>query len=167
MNGNWKESEDGVVNLPEADPDIFSLYVEVLYSGRLQGVCNTKIYDYSTFARLYVLAEKLMDINMKNKALEFILLQSRVIGCESDVPGSSAIEIIYQGTTGDCPARKMMVDFYVGRARPDMENVWSSMPAFANDLIRGFIERKDELDLCDYCRGHFVNTCDLDYYHEE
>jgi hypothetical protein len=71
----WVEGEEGIVRLPEDDPSIFALYVQLLYQGRLPITRATSKVDgqsdkewecdviaavsreYDLLARLYVFCE--------------------------------------------------------------------------------------------------------------
>lgn len=49
LNGKWKEGNDNVVKLPEDEPEIFWLYIQLLYSGK-----NEKALLFVAFADTYV-----------------------------------------------------------------------------------------------------------------
>lgn len=35
LTGQWKEAKDKIIDLPEDDPDIFALYPQLLYTGKI------------------------------------------------------------------------------------------------------------------------------------
>lgn len=113
LNGTWKESEERVINLPEDDPDVFSLYVHCLYTGKLAVVSKPERYQeqFTKLARLYVFAEKIQDTKCKNYAVDAMVARIRGERIGSS-PDASVIEIIYKGTARPCPARRLMVDIW-------------------------------------------------------
>ncbi|KAF2868938.1 hypothetical protein BDV95DRAFT_577969 [Massariosphaeria phaeospora] len=80
MNGTWKESEEKYVELPEDEPDIFRLYVELLYSARL--TTKTLAYEVISLCKLYVLAEKLQDSLSKNLIIDALVATTRELGSD-------------------------------------------------------------------------------------
>jgi len=44
LNGNWKESEERTVNLPEGSADVFSLYMHFLSSGKMTTIEALQLY---------------------------------------------------------------------------------------------------------------------------
>ncbi|KAF2470311.1 uncharacterized protein BDR25DRAFT_171249, partial [Lindgomyces ingoldianus] len=67
MNGKWKEAEERTVALLEDDPIVFELYLQCLYAGHANLDEDIEIGDqYVLWGRLFVLAEKLRDLESKN-----------------------------------------------------------------------------------------------------
>lgn len=169
LNGKWKESEENSINLSEDDPEIFSLYLEQLYTGSLPILGDTvevipSDFNYTTLAELYILAEKLMDVKTKNNVLDGILRASRMSDKSgaSYFPSFTTVETIYNGTPGPCAGRRLMVDLYLFQATTcNCENDdFSLMPDFANDLIHAFLKSTTDRP------ADITKTCDLSDYHE-
>jgi hypothetical protein len=116
MSGDWKEAQDKSVDLREDDPETFSLYTQLLYTGTLPIAASdrpNKPLEWSVLARLYVLAEMLMDITTKNTVLNALLSKYReVLNGMRHAPGIESVKIIYEGTSSHSPARRLMVDCY-------------------------------------------------------
>lgn len=72
ITGDWKEAQDRVVKLPEDELTTFQHYVHLLYTGKLGVVPESGPAPYDggeekiRLAKLYVLAEKLQDVDTKN-----------------------------------------------------------------------------------------------------
>jgi hypothetical protein len=139
MNGDWKEAEEKLIKLPEDDPDTFALYEQLVYTGCVPAfgeftdrvfrcfdkstVCNQKDVceaEYTSLARLYVLAEKLQDIEAKNASVRALISKVNHEGQHIDdidlgpcLPSLTTIKTIYEGTTKDCPGRRALQDCYV------------------------------------------------------
>lgn len=117
MNGKWRESDEGVVPLPDDQPEIFSLYANLLYTDRLatrQTDPEKKADEFTLLARLYVLAEKLQDVKAKNDIIDAMLAKSRAEGLVSTKPPLTmdAVAALYEGTPEGSQARKLFVDFF-------------------------------------------------------
>jgi hypothetical protein len=130
MSGNWQEAKDRLVKLPEDDPAIFQLYVHLLYTNMLAVIPNPglakddSMEEVSRLAKLYVLAEKLQDIETKDLVVEAMLLGSREIRKDGQcyAPGPEAVGAIYAGTMPGSPMRRLYVDIYTYRAN----SIWLS-----------------------------------------
>lgn len=88
LNGDWKESETHTVDLTEDVPETFDLYLNLVYKNDLpvmtldeDKLCALDTLEflkhickqYISLIHLYVLADKLQDIQAKNEALKAIL----------------------------------------------------------------------------------------------
>lgn len=111
FNGNWKEAESRLVNLPEDDAITFDLYVQLLYTGQIPIQDDNE--EFVKLCKLYVLCEKLQDTDAKNAILQAMLAKIR--GSPSRSPGAFAINTIYHGTPENSPARNLVLDFFVKR----------------------------------------------------
>jgi hypothetical protein len=127
MNGIWTEAKERVVNLLEDRPDIFEIYVNHVYTNQLPTTDNEsdakpeKVFasialaEYVRLAEIYVLAERLRDRAAKNAIVVAIIAlfdQTKVSG-QVDPPGVGAVQIIFNGTLDNNPARQLMVDFWL------------------------------------------------------
>lgn len=135
MQKGWKEAEDKIVKLPEDDPTAFELYEQLVYAGHVPGLDDTIMEtrwdmlidvckaprvcedEYVALCQLYVLAEKLQDLQAKNSTTKALLSRFR---CEYDavndnacLPCAHAINIMYRNTPTMCPGREVLVDLYV------------------------------------------------------
>jgi hypothetical protein len=83
LNGNWVEAIERAVNLPEDDPQTFKTYVHLLYTGDFATESDPNLgIDEShdkllSLAKLYVLAEKLQDIETKNESLTVLITTAK------------------------------------------------------------------------------------------
>jgi hypothetical protein len=170
MSGNWLEQEDRLVKFPEDDPEIFAIYINLVYteqtatspsvSPREQKTIND---EYVLLAKLYVLAEKLQDKLAKN----IIIMAIGAASMDPDstgkcyIPGPKAISTIYDGTSSGSLARKLMVAFYTSK-----EFKIANLVDFAHKLPKDFF-----VDLAVACHpangGVIPNPYDLAPYLEE
>jgi hypothetical protein len=125
LSREWKEAAEKVVKLPDDDPEVFAIYVHHLYTGELAVKPEEQYYaadnyvkTYQDFAHLYVFAEKVQGIETKNAVIRAMLDAGRIVLPKrtSICPGSSIISVIYKGTPAECPARRLLVDFWTYRA---------------------------------------------------
>ncbi len=70
LNGNFAESEnDGVIELPDDDPEVFGYVVNWLYGRPARGKANITPF---TLIDLYVFVDKLMIEDLKNEAVDML-----------------------------------------------------------------------------------------------
>ncbi|KAJ5941325.1 hypothetical protein N7516_001493 [Penicillium verrucosum] len=121
LSGQWKESEEHTVALPEDDPRIFALYTHWLYAGQIPvivpcptmneaGVNNTR--EQFHLAKAYVLGDKLLDVEFQNSTIQAIVEKADTNGF-SRYPDSRSISYAYDNTTESAKIRKLFVDIYV------------------------------------------------------
>lgn len=106
MKREWRQSEAKVVRMPDDVPDIFELYIILLYTNTIpieQDSQLPKLLD------LYLLADKVIDIKSKNLIMKAIL--GRI--AENKFFPASAINTLYRSTTSNSPARRLIVDCFV------------------------------------------------------
>lgn len=120
---DWKEKAERIVNLPEDESAVFAVYVEFLYCGNLAVVPevldlnDTAQSEQHMLCKLYVLAEKLQDMDTRNRAIQGLLYSAKQVrpGNSTICPSIDSIKIIYDGTLHGSMARKLLVDYYTYR----------------------------------------------------
>lgn len=127
------------IDLTDENPIIFKAYVQWLYSHHIDTT-----HDTIKWAHMYVLGERLMDLEFQDLVLETM---ARECSKRREYPTfGGPIDIIYNGTLAGSPARKLLVDFYCcagGSTWVEDEDYASEAPAeFVNDLIRGLMANK-------------------------
>lgn len=158
----WIEGQSREIKLPEEEPEAMACYIEYAYLDKLPTDIYTtaspglaKEQGYNILAQIYVLAERLLDSNCRNRILqEFIRL--RDLECENDAkwnPVWVPINIIYNGTTTGSPARRLLVDIHASVASetwylPDLNVV----PAFLMDLVRKFLRNVEGFEIVEEFR---------------
>ena len=124
----WVSAREGKpIDLTDVDSDTFATYVQWLYSHQIDTT-----YDTEKWAKGYVLGEKLMDMEYQDQVLEVLM---RECEAEEQFPVGSQINIIYDGTTANSPARKLLVDFFCMAG----DESWISDTDYANEAPRDFI----------------------------
>lgn len=127
LNGDWKESETHTVDLTEDVPETFDMYLNLVYKNDLpvmtldeDKLCALDTLEflkhickqYISLIHLYVLADKLQDIQAKNEALKAILqisyLRNHQGICIRLPP--VAIRKIYDCTPQGSSARSLCID---------------------------------------------------------
>ncbi|PQE11709.1 BTB POZ domain-containing protein [Rutstroemia sp. NJR-2017a WRK4] len=100
--GGFKEVADGVVHLPDQDPDAFGLFVEWIYQTHFPSFRS--VDDPRIFCRLYMFAEKTAQEDLANATAD-ILGNSGVIRTER--PVFDIIKEVYEKTIDGSPLRKL------------------------------------------------------------
>ncbi len=118
LSNGWKEAEDRLVKLPEDKPETFKIYIHFTYTGHLAVIAEPdpkgrdRSKEHPLLADLYVLAEKLQDINCKNAIMRAMFHTCRPKGVQGNTPSAKICCIIYEGTPEGSPMRKLLVDLY-------------------------------------------------------
>jgi hypothetical protein len=129
--GAWIKSETKIINLTAEDPKEMAYHFDLVYARKLptsvyhgeslfgssQFVLPTSyIETLLMLSRLYVLGERILDEPFRNALLYEM---TRVIAFDTSSatgptgPPPGVVNIIYQGTTANSPARHLLVDWYV------------------------------------------------------
>lgn len=195
MNSKWLEGQTKVVRLVEDDPDIFEIYINLVYTGRLPIFDNATtmrnlpkmIEDgYSQLSHLYVLAEKLQDVKAKNSTVDAIIdiFHSHIyLGQEyrkkfkPPIPSLESIRIMYNGTPSSqeylCHGREILVALVAWYAAPayfEKKYNHKDFPAeFLGDLSLELLSVRDpEVGLSDTDICHELCLCKFkEDYHEK
>jgi hypothetical protein len=120
LSGDWIEAKTRHVNLPEEEPAVFHDYIHFLYthslcvrSGNKPGEDDDGHDENKSLLKLYVLAERLQDINTKNVVIEAMYnCLWGICTSGSQMPDVECIRIVYEGTPACSPMRRLLVDFY-------------------------------------------------------
>ncbi|PSN62885.1 hypothetical protein BS50DRAFT_577772 [Corynespora cassiicola Philippines] len=150
MKPEWasQRADSRTVDLPEDDPEAFSLYRTWLYTGKLpvlpehaSGAPSPPGGDpseesYHVLAYAYVLGERLMDVEFKNAIADAYVLYARgAAPGKRHYPSNEEIRIIYEGTTEACPLRKLLVDIWYCRGKAE----WIEQDPDAQELPKEFL----------------------------
>ncbi|KAF2650754.1 hypothetical protein K491DRAFT_720471 [Lophiostoma macrostomum CBS 122681] len=143
MNGNWSTAKDRVVILEDADPDIFAIYLNLVYTNRLPTMeCSsdgntillmTKAQiqeEYTRLSKLYILSERFLDREAKNTIIAALLELSKERSNAGWVcaPPEVAINLVYEETHGGSPIQRLFVDIYSTVPDDKLETAKSSEP---------------------------------------
>jgi hypothetical protein len=142
----WAEGQTREIKLPEEEPEIMAHYIEYVYFNKLPTDIYTtaspglaKRQGYKILAQIYVLAERLLDSNCRNRILREVL-RLRILKCAKDQewnPTWVPVNIIYQGTMPGSPARRLLVDIHASVSREDWYSSDTCVdPSFSMDLAR-------------------------------
>jgi hypothetical protein len=121
--GEWKEAQERLVKPPDDEPMTFQQYVHLLYPGKLAVVAdpitgkNDGAEEMVRLAKLYVLAEKLQDVETKNMVIDAMLLSFRQVRSDGAIycPGHNIVSLINAGTPSSSPMRVLMADLVAYR----------------------------------------------------
>jgi hypothetical protein len=128
----WLEGQTHVIKLPDESPELMQHYVEFVYSDKPPANALTKDSKsqpstrrhYKLPAKLYVVGERRLEVKFQNVITKELF---RLVKLTGKGPGIGFVDIIYQGTTMNSPARRMVVDF----AATGPSDYWLN-PRFAN-----------------------------------
>lgn len=115
----WSEGPTTLIGLPDDDPALFSIYLQLLYTDRLVTEGDDAVEaggtQWITLMKAYVLADKLGDTKAANAVLDDILKQLK--RCKIGTgPSGIAMQYAYDHTVNvTSPLRKMLVDYCLVR----------------------------------------------------
>jgi hypothetical protein len=127
LNKHWQGGKEIIVSLTKEDPDTFSLYLELVYRGRLslgrqtgtmEDEANMVAQNYLVLADIYILADFLVDPCTKNTIVDTMLAQARVNRVSYSwsgyyhLPGKEVINTLYATTMQNDGVRKLLVELY-------------------------------------------------------
>lgn len=112
----FKEGIERMIPMPEDEPDIFAVYLQLLYRPDLMSVNNKLVgeeleHEYTCLAKTYVLADKLIDATTKYRVFSALKVLTEI----PSIPFISlpAVRIIYDGTPCNDSARALVVEWFV------------------------------------------------------
>jgi hypothetical protein len=120
MRGDWKEKNSRTINLPEADPRAFTVYIKWLYSGQffIKNDDDEAQYDEDTecmpddewtkWSLSYKLGNFLMDYEFKDALIDMAIDKMRWEGYYADLPND-----VYQHSREGSMHRKLAIDIAV------------------------------------------------------
>jgi hypothetical protein len=129
LTGNWTEAESRTIKLPDDDPHIFGIYLNLVYTGQLvtmrKSVEECSKLDRATFYQhiskeyddlfsIYILVEKFQDVTAKNTIIVAVIDMTRV-KCEDASRAKASLRSInkvYEGTPDSSPLRRLLMDMY-------------------------------------------------------
>jgi hypothetical protein len=119
----WLEGQTRIITLPVDDPKTVTHYLNFTYSGELPsepleaGCKETRVrHVHEHLANLYTLGVRLLDNVVRTAVIKRFL---QIHDIAEDFPDQHAVDIIYQGTSDEDPARRLMVHMYLSRAGRD------------------------------------------------
>jgi hypothetical protein len=149
-NDNWKESETRIIEIPQDEPENFAVYINYVYTGQLPTAAKSDqeiealesgeaikeiAAEYGMLFRVYVLADKLQDFETKNTIMvtAFAISHLRDETERWTAPSSLTVNIIYNGTLPNSPARRFVTDLWTAL---DIKNIFEVF----HDLNKDFME---------------------------
>ncbi|KAF7193729.1 Kelch repeat and BTB domain-containing protein 2 [Pseudocercospora fuligena] len=159
FSGNFAESKDKSIELPEADPAIFKIWIQWAYSGNMALLSASEQEvgheNYALLARrcgeLYVLADTLEDTLCRNTATD--LLRNRFLGFVG--PSVHLYQIAYESTPEGSKLRKVCLDWMLASS----PGTW--LAQHRNELPTAlFVDLAIEWEQVDFDSSHFVRISD-------
>jgi hypothetical protein len=109
------------IHLSDVDPEVFALYVQLLYTGHIPSKSKNAldVNEYTPLCKLYLIAYKLQDIAAQNATVDAMHAKYHEpsVGPDLALPRCEHIKTMYEGTKGLCAARRLVVDLYAAQAK--------------------------------------------------
>lgn len=139
-NQDWKEKKTKTIDLHDTPFEIFSIYLQWIYTGELvvsdemaPATTDSDVSAHHAFygvlykiaIDLYIFADSMMDISLQNQVMD--LLQATLFSSEVSLGLEEAKQMVGE-TMAKCPLRRLLVDSVCAHAEGD----WFEI--FGNDL---------------------------------
>lgn len=151
FSGEFKESTERSMDLPEDDHEAVNRLVQWLYSKEYQlpeiEKSSSTRKCYAALARLNTLGEKYQITGLKNNIIRK-LFQTQLDNLK--VPGPRMVAYVYENTSQGSSFRKLLVDWYSWRvkrywfSRDCTKSVLAKNPEFAADLAIARVQRVED-----------------------
>ncbi|KAK4495741.1 hypothetical protein PRZ48_013009 [Zasmidium cellare] len=153
LDKKWKEGSTLDIALPEDEVDIVAGYLHWLYSGGNLVPDNTKDdyrAQYSWLVKAYILGDKIQDDAFCDSVLlELAGAMDKIRGGNGSrhYPDGDVLHLVYTRTPQDSALRKMIVDIYAARARPQMfeKGLDNLPPEFLKEILVEISGRRPQL----------------------
>ncbi|OAF99584.1 uncharacterized protein CC84DRAFT_366074 [Paraphaeosphaeria sporulosa] len=129
IHGSEAPQESAVISLSDHDPDAFALWRTWIYTGKLailpdpplpSDSNDERTAHYAVLAHAYILGDYLVDIPFMNAIADVYVLNARGIdGARALYPSNEEIGVLYDGTSPDSPIRRLLVDIWMYRGKPE------------------------------------------------
>jgi hypothetical protein len=142
-------------------PEIVAYYMEFVYSNKLPTDIYTtaspgfgKLAGYTVLAKLYVLAERLLDAKCRNRVLqELVRLRGLALAGQLYSPNIAIVNIVYEGTAPGSAARRFLLDLHASHGR----DIWyphaaERNPTFMEDLVHVLLRNVEKFNSVDQFR---------------
>ncbi|KAF2130039.1 hypothetical protein P153DRAFT_431107 [Dothidotthia symphoricarpi CBS 119687] len=149
----WTGLDYKPIDLTDEKPEVFQMYLQWLYSGKVAVKLEANLYSYmvrvndevicwASLLDSYILGEQLQDTTYQNAVMQ------AMIDCVENgevLPSVKAIGDMYRGTSASSPVRKLVVDFLVHRNQthwPITFVVELGDARFADDLVAAVFKQR-------------------------
>lgn len=149
LRNDWTEAETRVVPLPEARPEVFSVYQSWLLQQTIFSAAPEQAdEEWSILIEAYVLGERLGDVNFKDAIMDAVLEKRK----EEDTVPTTQISTIYEGTPTGSSLRKWIVDMIVRHGTSEWFDCETAhrhgispqawlIPDFSQDCVRALMSK--------------------------
>jgi len=149
----WTGPTRRPIDLSDERPDVFYLYVQWLYNGKIAvktmpssdsdtEVRKHETVNYHSLIQSYILGEKLMDTTFQNSVLKCLI---ECVKQEDNFPSDPTVKLAYERTTKHSPLRKLLVDFWVWYGCSDWaaDDMNASLGTeFTNDFFKAILQAR-------------------------
>ena len=118
LSRNWKESETLHVDLPEEDAETFDLYIQWLYTSRIdtdEGNDPTRFKQYEVLTKALVLGDKIQDVNFRDVLIDKTIELTSTPNSQGIRwnPTGKNVSRLFEYTPKGSSARQLMLDLHV------------------------------------------------------
>lgn len=170
----WREGQTRTIYLPDDEHETVTHYLRFLYGKTLPTADFDDEVDlhpevdalFVTLVKLYLFANRVMRVKLKHE----LITEMHRICCDchyksggSCYPNYRSINILWEGTSEDDPARDVVIDFYIfkgGKDRLSSMHDPDFLLALSQELLEG-LKDKNESERAEFTRWDLY---DIDTY---
>jgi hypothetical protein len=114
------------ISLVDHHSDVFSLYLQLIYTGYIPTKAiipdKSKDFEFNSLCDLYILSYDLQDLTSQNLVIDALHDKSSEVSApkhnlqKTCLPSRAEIEKVFLRTSGQCGARRLLVDLYASKA---------------------------------------------------
>ena len=118
----WKEGQEGLIELPEDDPHVFGIYARWIYTGWISPTTDVDPRGLLVLPKLYVLAEKMLDWEFQDQVMDSFIVTSFENTSETSsaggliLPDVHTIDYICEYAPAKSSLRRFVLDMILGYA---------------------------------------------------
>lgn len=177
----WKEGIQRVVALPADEGDVFDLYMQYLYSGKVASKLEAATAEFENLVQLYVLGEKFLDRQFQDRVVDALIAATHQPrpskqyehGTARWFPTAETLVPIYEHTPVGSPIRQLMVDMHLAHGIPKWldADVGQHSKEFLLDLSRASLDGRKPIVVnhrlidaephCDYHQHGAMEPCGI------
>lgn len=157
--GTLESGAQSTIALPDVEPQVFSLYLQYLYTRRLPSKPNNAqptvaehTAEITLLCRLFVLSKSVGDDQAAKDATNAIYAEAHEVppnNLHVMLPSSVGVDMIYKVTDRPCGTRRLLVDLYIWKAaskwvKDHLGEDPAYPPEFLSDLAVALLEQRED-----------------------
>ncbi|TKA83002.1 hypothetical protein B0A55_04672 [Friedmanniomyces simplex] len=172
MKKEWAEGQKREIPLPDDKPEVFNLYAEWKYTGKLLSRLSPSDSgsnggELTLLIDAYVFGEKVQDRDFQDATLDALIMSTNTQDQEGKkwFPSGAVVRRAYRGTLAGSPIRRLLVDMHNHNGGENWIKEEND-EEFLVDLVREMYASRARPQQADPTRAN-VNSCSYHHHTED